>query len=53
MAFLHNLQSLGYPLVIDSVQIHGDPSKPGAVKISLTIVILDFDQWKGEERSNV
>ncbi len=48
MAFLHNIQSLGYPLVIDSIQIHGDPSKPGAVKVSLTILILDFDQWKKE-----
>lgn len=52
MAFLHSVTTLGYPLVIDSVQFSAEPSKPGAIKVSLTIVILDFEQWKKEEAPN-
>lgn len=48
MAFLHRLETLGYPLVIDSLQISGD-TRPGMIKLNLTIVILDFEQWKKEE----
>ena len=46
MSLLHRLQTLGYPLIVDSVQLNSEPSKPGLVKLNLTIVILDFDQWK-------
>ena len=53
VTFLHRLEVIGCPLIVDSVQISQDPSKPGMVKINLTIVILDFDQWKNEERPNV
>jgi hypothetical protein len=49
MQFLHRLERLGYPIVFDSVQVTADPSKPGAVKVNLTIVILDYDQWKAPE----
>ena len=49
VTFLHRLEVLGYPLVVDAVQINADPSKPGMAKLSLTIVILDFDQWKETE----
>ncbi len=55
MGFLHQLESLGYPLVIDSVQISSPPGPQGQgpqgqgpIKLNLTIVILDFDQWKKE-----
>lgn len=48
MSLLHNLESLGYPLVIDSVQLTSDPMRPGQVKLNLTIVVLDFSQWKVE-----
>src|ERR1043166_1260006 len=48
MAMLHRLETLGYPLVIDSIQINPD-AKPGMVKLMLTIVILNFEQWKNEE----
>ena len=48
---LSRLESLGYPLVIDTVQITPE-NKPGSVKMSLTIVILDFDQWKNEKVPN-
>jgi hypothetical protein len=44
-ALLNRMQALGYPLVIDSVQITPD-NRPGNVKVSLTIAILDFERWK-------
>ncbi|MDB6028516.1 MAG: hypothetical protein JWM68_4739 [Verrucomicrobiales bacterium] len=49
MNFLHQIQTLGYPLVVDSVQLSPDTSRPGQTKMNLTIVILDFEQWKTEE----
>lgn len=52
MSFMHNLESLGYPLIIDSVQLTTEPMRPGQVKLNLTIVVLDFDQWKPQEAPN-
>jgi hypothetical protein len=49
LALLHRLEGLGFPLVLDAVQITVDPTKPGMVKLNLTIVIPDFKQWKDEE----
>jgi hypothetical protein len=45
MTLLHRLEVLGYPLILDSVQITPDSTKPGSVKVNLTILILDFEQW--------
>ena len=47
MGLLGRLESVGYPLIIDSVQLTPD-MRPGQLKMSLTIVILDFDEWKKE-----
>ena len=52
LTFLHRLETLGYPLILDSVQISSDPTKPGMIKLNLTIIILDFEQWKSEETRN-
>lgn len=49
LALLHQLGTLGYPLIVDAVQINSDPRMPGMVKLHLTIVLLDFDQWQGKE----
>jgi hypothetical protein len=49
VSLLHRLPLLGYPLVIDSVQITSDPARPGQIKLALTIIVLDFDQWKNPE----
>lgn len=49
MGLLHRMESLGYPLVIDSAQITAEANRPGQVKLNLTIVILDFEQWKKEQ----
>lgn len=52
MTFLHRLDALGYPVVVDSVQLSPEPMRPGLLKLNLTIIILDFDQWKKEEVAN-
>ncbi len=52
MTLLHRLETLGYPLMIDSVQINSEPAKPGMIKVNITIVILDYEQWKKEELRN-
>jgi hypothetical protein len=49
ISFLERLNMLGFPLLIDNVQIAVDPTKQGMVKLSLTIIILDYEQWKNEE----
>jgi hypothetical protein len=50
LGFLHRFESIGYPIIIDSVQISSDPTKPGNLKMHLGLVILDFEQWKADER---
>jgi len=47
-AFLFRVQTVGYPVLIDSAQITAEPSRPGQVKLNLTLLILDFEQWKQE-----
>src|SRR5436190_20703708 len=42
MAFLHGFESIGYPIIVDSVQFSPEPSKPGQVKAHISLVILDF-----------
>lgn len=49
MALVHRLPLLGYPLVIDSLQITSDPMRPGQIKMNVTIEVLDFEQWKKTE----
>jgi len=49
LVFLHRMESLGYPLIVDEVQITSEPMRPGQLKVSLSIVILDFEQWKNQE----
>lgn len=49
LTLLQKLQTLGYPLVIDSLQLTQDPTKPGMLKMNAVVVILNFEQWKGAE----
>jgi hypothetical protein len=49
MTLLHRLNTLGYPVIVDSLLLTPEPSKPGMMKLNLTIVIMDFEQWKKEE----
>ncbi len=52
LGFLSRLDSIGYPVIVDAVQMNTDNTRPGNVKVTLTIVILDFEQWKKEEPPN-
>jgi hypothetical protein len=49
LGLLSQLESIGYPLVVDAVQLNAEPTKPGMVKLTMTILILDFEQWKKTE----
>jgi hypothetical protein len=49
MGLLKRMETLGYPLVIESVQISPENSRPGQIKFSLAVVVLDFEQWKRQE----
>lgn len=46
LSFLAGLNTIGFPLVVDSVQFTADNSRPGQVKMNLTIIILDFGRQK-------
>jgi hypothetical protein len=46
--FLNRMQTLGYPLIIDTVQMTTGP-QPGVMKLSLSIVILNYENWKKPE----
>lgn len=43
---IHTLQTLGYPVVIDSLQLTQESNKPGMLKMNLVVVILNFDFWQ-------
>ena len=49
MGLLNRLETCGYPLVIDAAQITTDPMRPGQSKLTLTILILDFEPSKKTE----
>jgi hypothetical protein len=48
LGLLKRMETLGYPLVVDSVDITPNPMRPDQINIHMTVVILDFDQWKTE-----
>lgn len=48
LTFLAGLNSIGFPVVVDSVQFTAD-TRPGQIKMNLTLIILDFDQIKSAE----
>jgi hypothetical protein len=52
LAFLHKFQSIGFPIILDSIQLSSEASRPGTLKLHLGLVILDFEQWKAEEIPN-
>lgn len=50
LGLLKRMETLGYPLIIDSLEITPNPMRPDQIKINMTVVILDFDQWKTEDK---
>lgn len=45
LTLLHKLQTLGYPIVIDSLQLTQE-KQPGMLKFNVTVVILNFEPWQ-------
>jgi hypothetical protein len=52
LGLIHKLQTLGYPVVIDSLQITPDAGKPGTLKLNVTLLILNYEFWKNGEVPN-
>lgn len=52
LKLLDRLQRLGYPLIINTVQMNSDAMQPGHIKFDMTIAVLDFDQWKKQEAAH-
>jgi hypothetical protein len=52
ISLLHRLPLLGFPLLVDSVQITADAMRPGQIKLTVTVIVLDFEQWKKTEASH-
>ena len=48
MAFFHSLETMGYPILIDSLQLTPG-NQPGMLKVSVTLTLLDFEAWKNPE----
>ena len=46
MAFCHKLQSLGFPLAIETFTLAPQQNPPGMLKVNMTVVLFDWDQWK-------
>jgi hypothetical protein len=49
MAFLHQLDSVGFPVVVDSITLNPQQGRPGGLHFNLTVVVFDFDAWKTKE----
>jgi hypothetical protein len=50
--FLHRLGTLGFPVILDTVQFSSDPMRPGMIKISIALILLDYEQWDAREVPN-
>ena len=50
LQFLHGLSALGFPLVVDSLQLKTAGKEPGQVSFSLAVAVLDSSGWKKEEK---
>ena len=48
LKFVHHLETLGYPLLFDSLQLGRDSKKPGELSVNLTLVVLDAENWTEE-----
>ena len=53
LSLLHQLTTLGYPVLLDQVQLTPQTSQPGLLKFNLTLVILDWKQILKEGARNV
>jgi hypothetical protein len=49
LTLLQRVETLGFPLIVESAQFTPDSSRPGSVKVNLRIAILDFERWANQE----
>jgi hypothetical protein len=52
LQWIAQLELLGFPILIDSIQIDADPRQPNMLKASLSLLILDPRQWTKEDTRN-
>lgn len=43
---IHQMHSLGYPVIIDGIQMKPDPRQPNMLRLDVDLVILDLDKWQ-------
>lgn len=48
LTFIQGMGTLGFPLVIDSIQFSSDPMRPGGTKVTMTVLLLSFEKWGKE-----
>jgi len=46
LGLIQRVQTLGYPVVIDSLQITPEGNKPGTLKLNVSLIILNYEAWK-------
>lgn len=46
LTLIQQVQTLGYPVIIDGIQMKPDLRQPGMLKLEVDLVILDLDKWK-------
>jgi hypothetical protein len=51
IGFIHGLREIGFPIIVDSVQLKTSPGGVGQVAISMNILVLDYAAWKPTEKS--
>ncbi len=49
LQWITQLELLGFPILIDSIQINADPRQPNMLKANLSLLILDPNQWNKED----
>lgn len=52
MTFAHRLRTLGFPIIIDTLNLASEPRGPGLVKLSLGLILLNYPQWDLKEVPN-
>lgn len=47
LTLLSRFDSMNLPLIVDSIQVESDAKKPGALKLTFHVVIVDATAWDG------
>lgn len=52
LKFIQQMESVGFPVLVESLQFTSDPMRPGPAKMNLVVSVLDFEQWKKTQVPN-